>query len=231
MALGENIKRLRKARGWDQKTLSAASGVQIGTISAIEVRNSRKSGYATAIAAALGVTVETLESREATDAVLSTGEGRMMGGEATPSLAIELEGNPEYPSVRRVSVKAQAGITGYAVEHCEDVAPIVFRSDWYKSHGYRPERLMALRVAGESMVPSLWPGDLIVVNTESAEPKDGTAFLVVYEGEVAVKRLVRDAGAWWLASDNSDQRRYSRKLCDDATQIIGEVIYKQSERV
>lgn len=145
--------------------------------------------------------------------------------------AIELEDNPAFPAVRRVSVKAQAGITGYAVENCEDGAPIVFRADWYKTHNYRPERLMALRVAGESMVPSLWPDDLIVVNTESTTPKDGVAFLVAYYGEVAVKRLVMDAGQWWLSSDNADQRRHPRKMCDDSTVLIGEVIYKQSERV
>lgn len=148
-----------------------------------------------------------------------------------PQHPIELEGNDEYPAVRRVSVKAQAGITGYAVESCEDMPPIVFRADWYKTHSYRPDKLMALRVAGESMVPSLHPGDLIVVNTESSTPRDGVAYLVIYEGEAVVKRLVRDAGAWWLSSDHPDQRRYARKLCDEHTQVVGEVIYKQSERI
>lgn len=165
---------------------------------------------------------------------LATGQGSMSAGGgpvAAGPQPIELENNPDYPAVRRVSVKAQAGITGYAVESCEELDPIVFRASWYKAKGYRPERLMALKVAGHSMEPSLHEGDLILVNTESATPKDGVPFLVVYEGEVVVKRLVRDAGAWWLASDHPDQRRYARKLCDDQTQIIGEVVYKQSERV
>lgn len=146
-------------------------------------------------------------------------------------VAIDLENNPDWPSVRRVSIKAQAGITGFAVESVDDLPPIVFRADWYKNHGYRPERLLALRVAGESMVPSLWPGDLIVVNTDNTAPKDGVAALVAYYGEVTVKRMQMDAGQWWLTSDNPDQRRHARKLCDDNTVIIGEVIYKQSERV
>lgn len=175
--------------------------------------------------------------------MMANSDGRMTLHEATllPSsdtapllyspLPIEMEGNPDYPAVRRVAVKAQAGITGYAVENCEDSAPIVFRADWYKSKGYRPERLLALRVAGESMIPSLWPGDLIVVNTESTTPKDGNPYLVAYYGEITVKRLVMDAGQWWLTSDNPDQRRHARKLCDDSTVLIGEVIYKQSERV
>lgn len=146
--------------------------------------------------------------------------------------AIELSGNPEYPAIRRVSIKAQAGVTGYAVEFVDDDGPpIVFRRDWYTVHNYKPEKMLAMRVAGESMIPSLYAGDLIVCNTESTEPKDGIAFVVAYEGEVAVKRLVRDDGLWWLSSDNQDQRRYPRKKCNKDTELIGEVIYRQTERI
>jgi phage repressor protein C with HTH and peptisase S24 domain len=146
--------------------------------------------------------------------------------------AINITNNPDYPAIRRVALKAQAGVTGYAVEFIdEDGPPIVFRRDWYAMHNYQPERLIALRVSGESMVPSLYQGDLIVANTSSAEPKDGIAFVVAYEGEIAVKRLVRDDGLWWLSSDNADQRRYPRKKCNGDTQIIGEVVYRQTERI
>jgi phage repressor protein C with HTH and peptisase S24 domain len=144
---------------------------------------------------------------------------------------INLENNPDYPAVRRVRIKASAGIAGYAVERMdEDGPPIVFRADWFKTHGYRPDKLVAMRVCGQSMEPSLHQGDLIVVNTEAATPKDGVAFVVLYEGVVAVKRLVRDSGAWWLESDNADKRAYPRKACtDDTTKIVGQVVYKQSE--
>lgn len=151
------------------------------------------------------------------------------------SREIELDGNPDYPAVRRATVKAGAGVTGFAIDYenggHNDGAPIVFRRDWYERHGYRPDRMIAMRVHGASMEPTLYDGDLIVVNMDSTTPKDGVAFLVLYEGEPVVKRLMRDAGAWWLASDNPDQRRYPRKLCDDATRIVGEVVYRQSERV
>lgn len=43
--------------------LSDASGVDVGTISALENRNSAKTKYAVAIAEAMGVTVEQLENR------------------------------------------------------------------------------------------------------------------------------------------------------------------------
>ena len=146
--------------------------------------------------------------------------------------AIDLDNNPEYPAIRRVNIKAQAGVSGYAVEHMgDDGPPIVFRADWYKGKGYKPDKMLALRVTGESMIPSLYEGDLIVINTEQTQPKQGLPFLVSYEGEVVVKRMVRDDGLWWLTSDNPDQRRYPRTKCNGETQIIGEVVYRQTERI
>lgn len=145
---------------------------------------------------------------------------------------VYLRNNPEFPSIRRVALKAQAGVTGYAIEYMnDDGPPIVFRKNWYTSHNYQPEKMLAMRVAGESMIPSLYAGDLIVINCAQTEPLDGIAFVVAYEGEIAVKRLVRDDGQWWLSSDNQDQRRYPRKKCSEDTQIIGEVVYRQTERI
>lgn len=160
-------------------------------------------------------------------------EARARWTSQTGPAVIELENNPLYPAIRRVKLKAQAGVSGYAVEYTQedDGPPIVFRADWYKIKGYKPEKMLALRVTGDSMIPSMYEGDLIVINTVSTTPKDGVPFLVSYEGEIVVKRLVRDDGLWWLTSDNPDQRRYSRKVCNGGTEIIGEVVYRQTERV
>ncbi len=159
----------------------------------------------------------------------STGFGRPKSGSLS---AIALDDNPDYPAVRRVAIKAQAGVSGYAVEYMhDDGPPIVFRADWYKAKGFRPEKMLAVRITGDSMIPNLYEGDLIVINTAQTDAKDGLAFVASYEGEIVVKRLVRDAGSWWLTSDNPDQRRYPRKVCDEHTQIIGEVVYRQTERV
>ena len=62
MSLGKNVRKLREARGWEQKDLALASGVSNGTISAIEVRDSKRSAVAPALARALGVTLEQLMS-------------------------------------------------------------------------------------------------------------------------------------------------------------------------
>lgn len=136
---------------------------------------------------------------------------------------------PEYVSVERINLKVSAGVTGFAVEHLNgNGPPIFFRADWMKAEGLRADQLFALRVSGDSMEPNLWDGDLIVLNSAATTPRDGLVFVCNYEGEVIIKRLERDAGDWWLTSDNT---RYKRKRCDEHALLIGQVIYKQSKHI
>lgn len=52
-----------------------------------------------------------------------------------------------------------------------------------------------------------------------------------YEGELAVKRLRRDAGARWLTSDSQDKRRFPDKAFDENALLIGRVICKRSATI
>lgn len=144
---------------------------------------------------------------------------------------VSLADNQDYPSVRRVRLKLQAGSTGWAVEDVENGPPVVFRKDWFTTHNYQPEKLLACRVQGASMEPTLYDGDLVVVNTAQHNPKDGRCFAMNYEGTMAIKRLVRDAGEWIIRSDNPDKIRYSDKKAHESVILIGEIIYRQSERI
>lgn len=145
---------------------------------------------------------------------------------------IDLENNPDYPSIRRVRFKLSAGASGFSLDYPEDEgAPIVFQRAWYQARHLNPDKLFAVKIANGSMEPGLYHGDTVVVNTESKDPKDGTVFAVNYEGELVIKRLVRDRGGWWLSSDNPDERRYPRKVCDENCIIIGEIVHKQSEHI
>lgn len=149
------------------------------------------------------------------------------------SLEIDLENNPDYPSVKRVHFKLSAGTSGFGVDYDaeSDKAPIVFAKSWYAGNGYEPSKLFAVKVANGSMESGLYDGDTVIVNTAQKEPKDSVVFAVNYEGQLVIKRMIRDAGEWWLSSDNPDQRRYPRKVCDENTFIIGEIVHKQSERI
>lgn len=144
---------------------------------------------------------------------------------------INLEDNPDYPSIRRVNLRLSAGIVGFSIDHdIDDKSPIVMQRQWFESRGYNPSKLLATGVRGDSMSPGMNDGDTVVINTEDTTPVDGVAFAINYEGELTVKRLFRDAGIWWLSSDNPDQRKYPRKQCTgDLCLIIGRIVHKQSE--
>jgi phage repressor protein C with HTH and peptisase S24 domain len=152
--------------------------------------------------------------------------------EGTPVTSIDTN-NEEYPGIKRVSLKLSAGITGFGVEmNIEDRTPIVMQKEWFVKRGYVPDKLLAVTVSGQSMEPGLYDGDTVVINTADTRPTDGEAFAVNYEGELLIKRLVRDNGLWWLSSDNSDQRKFPRKQCaGDLCLIIGKIVHKQSERI
>lgn len=66
MATGKRIKHYRIKAGWTLADLSEASGVEVGTISALENRDSKRSENFAPIARAFGLTVEQLAD-ESTD--------------------------------------------------------------------------------------------------------------------------------------------------------------------
>jgi transcriptional regulator with XRE-family HTH domain len=61
MSTGAQIRKYRTMLGWTLKQLSERSGVDVGTISALELRSSSRSKYLGLIASALGLSIEQLQ--------------------------------------------------------------------------------------------------------------------------------------------------------------------------
>jgi phage repressor protein C with HTH and peptisase S24 domain len=139
----------------------------------------------------------------------------------------------DFIQIDMVKLRLSAGITGFQTEpERRDGGTLGLRRSWIERHHLRPEHLIAILVKGESMEPSLYEDDIVIVNTLDTKPVDGAVYAFNYEGEAVVKRLARDAGQWWLTSDNPDQRRYHRKLCKGAEcLVIGRVVRKESDRI
>lgn len=213
-----------------QPALAKASGVGQSTVGRIlrgEV--SPGSDSLRRIADAFGVDVGALYWDKATFAK------RCIAGELpapTGAASIDLDRNPEYPAIRRVSFRLSAGASGFQIEPLEeDEPPIVFRREWFERNRFNPAKLFAVRVINGSMEPGLYSGDTVVVNTEDAHPRDGQVYAVNFEGDLVIKRLVRDDGRWWLKSDNPDQARYPRKVVGEGVFVIGRIVHKQSEHI
>jgi len=139
----------------------------------------------------------------------------------------------EFVQIRMVKLRLSAGITGFQTEpERRDGGTLGMRRTWIERHNYHPDHLMAIIVKGESMEPSLYAGDIVIINTLDTKLVDGAVYAFNYEGEAVVKRLSRDAGKWWLSSDNPDQRKYHRKHCQgNACIVIGRVVRKESDRI
>lgn len=139
----------------------------------------------------------------------------------------------EFIQIEMVKLRLSAGITGFHTEpEGRDGGTLGMRRSWIERNRYHADHLIAILVKGESMEPSLYEDDVVIINTLDIKPVDGAVYAFNYEGEAVVKRLVRDAGQWWLTSDNPDQRRYHRKLCHGAACIvIGRVVRKESDRI
>jgi len=220
------LEEVYQSRRGCQAALARVAGVSRGLITQILENPSQTLGYEYAknIERELGYRVEWILE----------GKGpKKIGGGIKVEPVLDDEENPELFRVRKVKLRLSAGIAGFSVDAIEeDANPIYFRKDWFSQRGYNPIKLIAIKVKGESMEPSLYADDTVVINTADTTPIDGEVFAVNYEGEDVIKRLVRDAGTWWLTSDNPDNRRFPRKECGaDACIIIGRVVHKQSERI
>lgn len=94
MALGKQIKRYREKLGLTLEDLSSLSGVEVGTISALENRDSSRSKFGSPIAKAFGLTMEQLldEStlHEAGSAATTLAAGNLPLGAVLQELAAHI---------------------------------------------------------------------------------------------------------------------------------------------
>lgn len=213
--LGERIDIALKAIKGTQRELARACGVTPGAVSQW-VAGTTKMSASAAIRASAYLRVSFLW--------LTEGVGSMNESHPAP-----IDPGDDFLPITRVNLRLEAGVTGYQVQQLEgNGAPIFFRRDYLERKGWRPDKLFALKVIGDSMEPSLFEDDLVVVNSAATEPVDGEVFAINYEGQAVIKRLRRDAGVWWIDSDNP---RHKPKRCDEHAILIGQVCYKQSERI
>jgi transcriptional regulator with XRE-family HTH domain len=138
-----------------------------------------------------------------------------------------------FVQVPMVKLRLSAGVTGFQTEpEHHDGGTVGMRRDWVERKRLNPASLIAILVKGESMEPTLYEDDIVVINTADKKPAAGEVFAVNFEGEPVVKRMQKDGGRWWLASDNPDQRTYYRRACEgEGCLIIGRVVRKESDRI
>lgn len=226
MTIGNTIRKLRKEKGLTLNQLATLIESDVGNLSRLE---RDQQGYTDStinkIAAALGVPVPALFTED------DAQRAAMLQFSWVPLKIVDRE-DPSLVHIPKVKLRLSAGISGFEVDPERfDGSTTTVPADWIERKGFNRDNLIAIRVRGESMEPTLYEDDLVVINTADKKPEDGGIFAINYEGEPIVKRLSRDAGRWWLTSDNPDQRKFHRKVCDgDGCIVIGRIVRRESER-
>ena len=86
----------------------------------------------------------------------------------------------------------------------------------------RPSGLICIRATGDSMEPTLYEGDLIILDRSQTEPVAKEMFVVRDGDGLVIKRLKRVGRGWRLVSDNP---AYSARKVGKEDRIIGRVAW------
>ena len=86
----------------------------------------------------------------------------------------------------------------------------------------RPDAIIFIRAAGDSMLPKIKDGDLLAVDPSSVEPIAGQVFVLCTDTGTVVKRLQRIQHRWHLVSDNET---YEPRPVTEDDRIVGQVAW------
>lgn len=103
----------------------------------------------------------------------------------------EAEGEKDFTLVPRVGVSASAGhgLVALAEEITERLA---FKTDWLREMGLSPRFCGLLTARGDSMVPVIQDGALLLVDMRADQViRSGCYYVIVLEGDVLVKLVNR----------------------------------------
>lgn len=128
-----------------------------------------------------------------------------------------------------VHLSAGGGTEQVEVDLVKD-NPQAFRTEWIRLMRLKPAKLAAMRASGESMEPTIYDGDSLLVDTSQTNVQDGKVYALWYDGGERVKRLFRmPGGGLRIVSDNP--KHPTMEVAPDHPEhvrIIGRVVHRSS---
>lgn len=244
MAMGNNIRFLRLARGLSHDALGELAGTSGQTIVQLEKRDSKKSSYAAAIARAFNLSVEELQETDvagldAAKRLLEQADSRALNpfsySPIPPQVPLSVqEPQPEYigrrPPTRLLPVvgTARLGENGYY----EQLAYPAGHGDGYVEHSSSDPDAYVLQVRGDSMAPAIRNRWYVAVEPNSAITPGEYVAVQLKDGRKMVKELLlRDKdGGVELMSVNGGMRLSFHRDQIECIQAIGAVIPPSKHR-
>lgn len=195
---------------------------------------------AAGLAKALGVTAavitnwkrrETIPYKEVYEASRATGYSMdwILTGQGIPQtekIQVVQEDN-DYCHISQYSIEASAG-QGALVEAENIDQHLAFKESWLRKSGINPANLIAIYARGDSMEPTIFSGDSLVIDkTKDTVTSDGGVYVINYDGELFVKRVQKQLdGLVAITSDNKNYRDMTIPLQElSKLKIIGRVVW------
>jgi phage repressor protein C with HTH and peptisase S24 domain len=130
----------------------------------------------------------------------------------------------DYGFIPKVYARLSAG--GGSLETTGEIKGFyAFRKDFLKSMGTTNRNLVLMDVTGDSMEPTLFAGDTVLIATdeEDKKVKVGDLAAVRIDQEILIKRVNKEPGKIILISDNPKYKEVpvSLPIEDDSFAIIG----------
>jgi len=200
--LGENLKKIRKAKKMTQIQLAKKSGVKQSVISDLETGTAKSTSFILELAGALGVTAEELK--------------KGVSGEIEPSNAVPIKAR-----MAPVLSWVQAGtFTNVAAVDTTEV------TEWLPLPEDECSNCFFLKVQGLSNYPYFMEGDYIVVDPDAyyGDMQSGDIIVVRRGEEATFKKLVIETnGKRYLQALNPEFKPNIIEL-DDECLFVGQVV-------
>ncbi len=221
--LAKNIESLMKSKGLVQSALSKKSGVAQTTVSLYLNPDRRQPSKTGKIPSAKLTEVEALAK------ALDVSLVQLLSADmkATDPIIVPTEAaNDDHAPIRLVDAAASAG-RGEVVYSDDVKKELMFRRDWIRSRGAKPDSAIAFPVKGDSMVDECIPdGSIVLVNTANKDPIPGKIYVLWLDGELYVKELAKDGDLWFARSRNKAKaKKYPDIQIDLDGRLVGRVFW------
>lgn len=147
--------------------------------------------------------------------------------EITPAPEVDVDGQRFATIVRHDATAAAGG--GYVNFDNPPVDHLAFSKTWLRQNGIQAGSCSLINAFGESMEPSIWDGDLIMIDHRKTEISNRRVY--VYndpENGTRVKRLELSDGVIAVHSDNPDKQEFPTEYhTGDAMNAISQNIVGQ----
>lgn len=213
MTLAARLIAAREAKNLSQEALGKLVGLSQQAIQSIEDGSTLQPRKIKQIAATLETTPEQL----------------MYGVNMAAEPASEYEvSDQKYAFIRRFEIQAGAG-KAKDNGHEEISGTHAYRRDWLERKQLSPATCVVIDAVGESMHPTIFDGDVVLVDTQERRIASGQVYAFNTEDGVRIKRLIKQLDSRVrVVSDNPDKTNYPDEWLTPGMDviIIGRVVHR-----